>query len=172
MKNKIVFFLIFISVCVKADIIQDYLAKNYKKICNINNISKYKNNEKILSIIGVSCVKIDSLYLLPYIVNRLKHTPYGRKNSIYFLTIVMEKKLLYSFVFDNLSLKPFSFPLTDYVLSAVFEAIKNGNYKKDGDVYVINDKTEGIVYKVYKQDDKMYIDEYINNKLIKRRWYR
>jgi len=154
----------------KADLVNDYLNKKYKEICTYSNIGKYKKNEKALSIIGVSCVKIDSLYLLPYIVNNLKHTPYGRKNSIYFLTIVMEKKLLYSFLFDSLSLEPFSFPMTDYVLSKVFEALKYGNYVKDGDVYVIKDDSK--MYKLYKQEDKMFIDEYENGKLIKRRWYR
>jgi len=165
-----VLILLMMGVGLKADLVGDYLNKKYKKICTYSNIGKYKNNEKALSIIGVACVKIDSLYLLPYIVNKLKHTTYGRKNSIYFLTILMEKKLLYSFLFDKLSLESFSFPMTDYVLSKIFEAVKYGNYIKEGDTYLI--RYDEIQYKLYKQEDKMYIDEYKEGKLIKRRWYR
>jgi hypothetical protein len=155
-----------------ASLVDEYTAKEYKNICSLKNVEKYENDERALSIIGVSCVKTDGLYLLPYIINKLKHTSYGRKNAIYFLTILMQKKLLYAFVFDNMPLSGFSFPLTDYVLSDIFEAVKNGNYKKEGEVYVITDKKNGTVYKLYKKEDKMFIDEYKNDKLIKRRWYR
>ena len=164
--------LIISAAFLKGDIVNDYLNKKYKEICTFKNIKKYKGNEKALSIIGVSCIKTDSIYLLPYIVNQLKHTNYGRKNSIYFLTILMEKKLLYSHLFDGLSLEAFSFPMTDYVLSYIFDAVKYGRYKKVGDLMVIKNEDENITYDLYKKEDKMYVDEYKNGKLIKRRWYR
>lgn len=167
------FLMLFLGLSVlKADIVQDYLNKKYAQICSFKNIKKYANNEKALSIIGVSCIKVDSLYLLPYIINSLKHTNYGRKNAIYFLTILMEKKLLYSYLFDNISLDSFSFPMTDYILSYIFEAIKYGNYKKVGDLIIIENKDKNLTYNVYKKRDRMYIDEFKNGKLIKRRWYR
>jgi hypothetical protein len=156
----------------KADIVNDYLNKKYKEICSFNTIKKYKSNEKALSIIGVSCIKTDNIYLLSYIINQLKHTNYGRKNSIYFLTVLMEKKLLYSYLFDGLSLEAFSFPMTDYVLSYIFDAVKCGKYKKVGDLIVIKNEDENTTYHLYKKSDKMYVDEYKNGKLIKRRWYR
>jgi len=118
----------------------------------------------------MSCLKTDKLYVLPYILVHLKHLKNSRKNALYFLTILMQKRLLYSYLFDGQSLQSFSFPLTDYVLSYIFEAIKNNNYTKDGDIIIIKNKS--ITYKVYKQEKKMYIDEYENQNLIKRRWYR
>jgi len=173
MKKGIKFFLVcLLGSVLNANLVQNYLNKNYKENCSFNNINKYKNNEKALSIIGVSCIKTDSIYLLPYIINKLKHTDYGRKNSIYFLTVLMQKKLLYSYLFDGMPIKSFSFPLTDYVLSYVFEAIRNGNFTKNGDIIIINNKQKGLVYKFYKKEDKMFIDEYKDKELIKRRWYR
>jgi DNA integrity scanning protein DisA with diadenylate cyclase activity len=169
--SKIAVFLLLVNV-LNADIVQDYLDKNYKKICSFKNIKKYKSNEKALSIIGVSCTKVDSIYLLPYIINELKYTNYGRKNAIYFITILMEKKLLYSFLYDNISLDAFSFPMTDYVLSKIFDAIKHRRYKKIGDLIVIEDKKSKTTYNVYKKNDRFFIDEFKNGKLIKRRWYR
>jgi hypothetical protein len=170
--NKIILTVFFGITVLKADIVQDYLNKKYAQICSFANIKKFAHNEKALSIIGVSCIKTDSLYMLSYIINSLKHTNYGRKNAIYFLTILMEKKLLYSYLFDGISLNSFSFPMTDYVLSYIFEALKYGNYKKTGDVIIIKNTDKNITYNVYKKNDRMYVDSFKNGKLIKRRWFR
>jgi hypothetical protein len=82
----------------------------------------------------------------------------------------MEKRVIYSFLFDGLKLDAFSFPKVDYVLSDIFWALKNKEYKKVGGVYIIKINTK--TYKLYKKFNKMMLDEYIDNKLIKRRWYR
>jgi hypothetical protein len=161
--------LIFLTVFVNASIIDEYKNQNYGKICNYQNIIKYKHNEKILSIIGESCVKINSLYLLPYIINYLKHTTIGRRNAIYFLIVFNEKKLLYSFLFDNFDISNFDFPKTDYILSVVFEAVKNKRYKKLGEIYLIKNKNN--IIKMYKENDKMIIEEY-DGKKTKRCWFR
>jgi hypothetical protein len=152
-----------------ASIVTDYTNKNYKKICNYQNIIKYKNDENFLSIVGDSCVKTNNLYLLPYIINYLKHTPIGRRNAIYFLVIYNEKKLLYSFLFDNFDISSFNFPRTQHILSIVFENIKNKNYKKYQDKYFI--KYNNITIKLYKESDKMIIEE-IDGINIKRYWFR
>ncbi|WP_024789819.1 hypothetical protein [Lebetimonas sp. JH292] len=160
---------ILLTVFLNASIIDEYKNKNYNKICSYKNIMKYKKNEKILSVIGVSCVKINSLYLLPYIINYLKHTTVGRKNAIYFLVIFNEKKLLYSFLFDNFNVSDFNFPKTGHILSTVFNAVKNKKYKKTGEVYLI--KKNDITIKMYKENDKMIIEK-IKGKKIKRYWFR
>jgi len=168
-KNSLILTPLFLSM-LYAGIADDYIKGRYGKICSYSNIVKYKKNEKALSVIGLSCVKTDNLYLLPYVFKNLKYTSLGRKNAVYFMTVYMQKKLLYSFLFDSLSLKPFSFPATDYVLSVVFDAIKEKKYEFKNGEYII--KSNGKIYRVYKKNDKMFIDEYTNEKLIKRRWYK
>jgi hypothetical protein len=166
-KFSIIIFLL--SIFLNASIIDSYKNKNYENVCNYKNIIKYKNNEKILSIIGDSCVKTNSLYLLPYIINYLKHTSVGRKNAIYFLVIFNEKKLLYAFLFDNFDISSFNFPKTDYILSVVFNAVKNKKFKKLGEIYLIKNKDN--IIKMYKEDDKMIIELY-DGKKTKRYWFR
>jgi hypothetical protein len=163
------FSIFFLSLILNASIINEYKNKNYSAICNYQNIIKYKKNEKILSLIGDSCVKTNSLYLLPFIINYLKHTAVGRKNAIYFLVIFNEKKLLYAFLFDNFDISNFNFPMTDNILSIVFKAIKNNKYKKLGQIYLI--KTDKDIIKMYKKNDKMII-EVFDNKKTKRYWFR
>ena len=168
MKSKIFIFFLIVNIAF-ANILTDFKNKNYQKICNIKNINTIKN-EKLLSLIGIGCVKIDRLYLLPFIIRKLKHTKIGRLNSIYLLTIYMQKKLLYSYFFDNLNLSSFNLPDTDYIISHVFYEIKHNNYKKLGNIYVIQYGDE--IYKVYKKGTKLFVDEYKDNKLIKRHWFR
>ncbi len=168
--NKLSLILLFFVTLSYAGIVEDFMNKKYAKICNFNNIRTYLKDEKMLSIIGVSCVRSDKLFLLPFIVNKLKKTSYGRKNAIYFITIFMEKKLLYSYLFDDFDISSFSFPKTDYILSIVFDAVKNKKYVRKDNFIIVNDKN--ISYYIYKKNDKMIIDKFEKDKLIKRYWYR
>jgi hypothetical protein len=163
------FLLFLLPFLLHAGIIQDFVNKKYSKICTINNLHKVKS-EKLLSIIGVSCVKTDNLYLLPFIIDRLKHTKAARINAIYFASILLQKKLLYGFIFDKFSLNDFSFPKIKYILSIVFENLKNHHYHVKKGVYIIKLPNETI--KFYKSKDKMIIDEYKNGKLFKTHWFR
>jgi len=73
-------------------------------------------------------------------------------------------------LFDGLKLEGFSFPMTDYVLSIVFDKLKKHQYTlKDGKYYI---KEGGVTYILYKKGDKMILDSYKNGELIKRRGYK
>jgi len=168
MQSKIILVLLSITFSF-GTILNDFKNQEYNTICNFKNINRIKD-EKVLSLVGISCVKIDKLYLLPFIIKKLKHTKIGRLNSIYLLTIYMQKKLLYSYFFDNLDLSNFNLPDTDYILSHIFYNIKHKSFKKEGNVYMI--KYANKLIKVYKQQDKLFVEEYSNGKLIKRRWFR
>lgn len=147
-----------------ANILSDFKAGNYAEICNVKNFHKYLTNKQILNLIALACVKSDKLYLLPAISFRLRGDKVSRKNSIYFLTLVLEKRLLYSYFFDNNNdIFYFSFPKTNYFLSVVFYNIKNKNYKKKGNIYIIHSNDE--TYKVFKNGSFLEIDEFKNNKI-------
>jgi len=167
-KNKL-FLLLIIFGILNADIINEYKNNKFNKICNFKNINQIRN-EKLLSIVGISCVKTDNLYLLPYIIAKLKSTKSARKNAIYLSVIYMQKRLLYAYFFDNFSLKGFNLPNTNYILSIIFNKIKNGQYKKQGNKIIITFKKE--VIKIYSQTNKLIVDEYYKNNLIKRHWFR
>ena len=153
-----------------ASIVDDFKNKNYKKVCSVDNFHKYLDSNKVLNLIGLACVKSDNLYLLPAISYRLRGDKISRKNSIYFLTLVLQKRLLYSYFFDNnKDIFYFSFPKTNYFLSDVFDNIKNKNFKKEKNVYIISLKNK--IYKVFKNGSFLEIDEYNKNK-IKRHLFR
>jgi len=166
--NRVIF--LFLITLLYGDIQKDFLNKKYSKVCTLENIYRYQNNDKVLSLIGNACLKIDSIYLLPRISKFLIHTKEGRANSLYFLTITLQKKLIYNYIFDGISLKGFNLPMTDYLLSYIFYKIKNKQFIKKKNKIII--KKGNITYMVYKNKDKMFVDEYLDNKLMKRRWYR
>jgi len=154
----------------RANLIKNFENKNYKEICTYKNVLKYTKDEKALSLIGISCVKSDRLFILPAVVKRLKKTSIGQRNAVYFSTIYLQKKLLIAYFFDNYILEGFSFPRSDYFISVIFDSIKNQTYEKDGDAYIVDNGD--VVYKVFKDYDKLVIDEIRNGRVVKTHWFR
>ena len=151
---------------------QEYLSQNYENVCKYGILHFQKHNENFLSLIGYACIKSDNLFYLPAIINNLKYTKDGRKNSIYFATLLLEKKLLSSYILDNTNISYFRFPLLDHPISIVITNIINKNYKKENNTLIIKYKNK--TYKVYgnKHSSKVFIDIYQNNMLQQSHWYR
>jgi len=159
------FLIVFLFVFLRADVLSDYKNGKYQKVCNFSVLKKYRKDERVLSLVGMACLKLDKFYYLPHVVNYLHKTPYGIKNSIYFLTIYFQKKLISSFLFLKTNLKAFSFPATNHYISTVFNALKNGNYEKKGDKYIISKPP--FSYEVYKHKNETVIKIYKKKKLMK-----
>ena len=169
MKNKLIIFIF--PIILFANLLDDFKAKEYNKICTYQNYRLYKNNPKALSVIGFSCVKTDKLFLLPAISYFLRRNKIGRENGIYFLTLVLEKRIIYSYFFDSdKSIFYFNFPKTNYFLSEIFYAIKNKQIKKMNNLYII--QKDDITYQIYEKGTFLAIDEIKNNKIIKRHLFR
>ena len=156
------------------DVIGDYKAKKYKELCLKSSIF-YKEDakdENLLSIIGDACAKSDYINPLGYVVKRLISTPEFRKNASYFATLILQKKLIYQFMSDGISLKNLRLPRSDHTLSILFENLAKENYKKQGGTIII--KTKAVTYKVWITDESqkiVYVQEYVGNKKIKTHWY-
>jgi len=177
---KIILSLIFIISSVLAGkfdgIIKDYNSGLYKKVC-LNSSQKIYSikNEQILSLIGDACIRADYINPLGDVVKGLISTKKFRENGSYFATILLQKKLLYQFMNDNIDISALRLPRTTYVLSVVFENLAKKNYK------VINKNPKKIEidlgskkYIVWLKTGKLtkvYIGEYKNNKLVKEHWY-
>ncbi len=156
------------------DVMKDYKAKKYKVVC-LKSAVFYKNaekNEKILSIIGDACAKIDYINPLGYIVRGLISTPEFRENGSYFATLVLQKKLIYQFMNDGIDLKNLRLPRSDHTLSVVFENLVTKNYtEEDGKIII---KAGSKEYRVWISDQKkkvVNVEEYVDGKQIKIHWY-
>lgn len=156
------------------DVLKDYEAKNFEKICSEGAVFYLKNdkNEMILTAIGDACAKIDIINPLGYIVKNLVTTKEYRESGSYFATLVLQKKLIYQFMNDGINLQELKLPRTDHVLSKVFENLSQGNYEiVDKKVQIITPEMDYLLYLIGEEPKKVFIDEYKNGKLIKRHWY-
>jgi len=176
--KKIILIGLFLHVSLFAytheDVIRDYKAEKYKDVCSKSAVF-YKNAEKdenILSIIGNACAKVDYINPLGYIVRGLVSTPKFRENGSYFATLVLQKKLIYQFMNDQIDLKNLRLPRSEHTLSVVFENLVIKNYTKDGKKLII--KTASKEYRVWVSNSKkkiVNVEEYVDGKKIKTHWY-
>ena len=157
------------------DIVNDYKNKNFKKVC-ISGANSDSKNEAILSLIGSSCLKIDYINPLGIIIKKLVSTPKYRENASYFATILLQKKLIYQFMIDGIDLKSMRLPRTSNILSIMFENIAKNNFKiidKNKNKIEINLKNKKyILWRSNDKPPKVFVDEYKDNTLVKRHWYR
>ena len=156
------------------DLLKDYEAKNFEKVCNDGAVFLIKNdkNEQILTALGDACAKVDAINPLGNVVKNLISTKEYRESGSYFATLLLQKKLIYQFMLDNINLKELKLPRTDHVLSRVFEQLSKGNYKMVDKRIEIS--TPEMNYMLWLSDDdpkKVYIDENKDGKLVKRHWY-
>jgi hypothetical protein len=170
--KKLVLILISFSFLLSFDFKNEFLKKNYKEVCDKGMSKYFKGNrdEKFLSLIGVACAHSDSFNPLGYLVKDLKKTKEGRNNALYFANLIFQKKLLYSYMLDDIDIAYFKTANTSNILSFVIQAISSKRFSKVDDKILI--KEGKFLYKVYLSGDKVFIDKYNNTNLIERHWYR
>lgn len=156
------------------DVVRDYKDEKYKEVCT-QSASLYKNgekNEEILSLIGDACAKIDYINPLGYITRGLISTPNFRENGSYFATLILQKKLIYQFMNDNIDLNNLRLPRSNHVLSIVFENLVKKNYIEiDGKLVIRIDSKEYMIWIDNSKKRVVHVDEYVDNKRVKRHWY-
>ena len=179
MRFLILFFLIVnANADIKHKMLQLYQNEEYAKACTMgyDYFNKYKKDEAYSSLYALSCLKSDHIDRLSQPITSLKFSKEARKNSVYFATILMQKKLLYYSLIDGYKLSKFKFPSTDYVLSKVFDLYTKLPSHKSKKFYILKDENDPkLIYKLYimKQHNinKMIIEEYYDTIKIKRHIY-
>ncbi len=129
-------------------------------------------DETILIAAGEACTKADYIDFVGVLQQRLGESAEARKAAVYFSTLVLQKRLIAQFMFDDIDIGAYTLPVTDHILSRVFEAVKTRSYvlidQNPKRVQVI-DRNELI--DIYT-DKKTYIDLYRDKKLVERHRYR
>ena len=160
-----------------SDVLRDYEAKNFDKVCLDGSVFYMKNdkNENILTAIGDACAKVDAINPLGNIIKNLISTKENRESGSYFATLILQKKLIYQFMNDSANLRELRLPRTNHVLSVVFENLAKGNYEyienSNKKVQITADELDYILWLSDDEPKKVHIDEYKNGKIIKRHWY-
>ena len=129
--------------------------KNYEKACRVGKAIVYahETDEKLLSLIAQSCLKVDYIYALSMVQHRLRKTKETRADASAFTSIILQKKLIYQFMYDNTDISTFALPIVEHPLSYTFVAIRDGNYK------LISKKPKVITFNKNNKKYKVYIDK-------------
>ncbi len=174
----IVVFTAFLFGIEKGDIYKAYKNKRYNDACILGAkiYLKHKKDNNFLTIFADACLKVDNINRMAIPAMLLLRDSTARSNSIYFLTILYQKKLLYKSLIDGFDVSRYNFPTTDYILSKIFVKYAKKDYKKINNVYIFKDnKNSDITYKmnIIKENGvfKIVLKTYLKNSLKKTRIY-
>jgi len=168
--KKIIFpFFMIISLfgITKNDIYKLYNQKNYKLTCIKGTwlVKNYKTDDEYLSVVALSCLKIDMLNTAMRISKVMNNSAMGRENASYIASLYLIKKLLLQLIWDKIDISNLSLPKADHFLSVIFENIAHNNFSKVDNSYVVKHDNKRYVLSPLKPN-KIKISIYKNNKLL------
>lgn len=157
--------------------IKDFKAEKYAKVCERGLIQYYRGfkDENFTSLVGVACAKIDRINVLGMLQRSQVETKDSRENSSYFSSLILQKRLIYQFMIDNLSLEHLKLPTSSHLLSRVFDKLSANNFtvlSTSPKLIEMDDNGKKIMLSI--SDDipiKVLIDEYSLDGELKRHWY-
>jgi len=173
-------FLLFVTTILlfgttKIEVLKNFKNSNYKSVCfdGYKLLKDNRTDEVFINAVAYSCLQIDVIDLLAKPIIYLKKTPLARQNAAYYSTILYQKKMLYHALIDGIDISGIRTPQTNYILSIIFDKYVKGEYKKAGEVYIIEYKDS--IYKVSVFQDRRYkkikIEHFQNQKLQKTYYY-
>ena len=156
-----------------------YEKQEYTKACDyaVKYYNKNKNDEKYVTLYGLSCLETDKIHRIATPMIRLGESESARANASYFSTILLQKQLLRQALIDGKKIDDLHLPTTNFILSKIFNLFVNKEYVLTEGIYKFEDKENSEkTYKLYidnssKNKKYMMIDIYKDEKFIKRYRY-
>ncbi|NPA63804.1 MAG: hypothetical protein GXO16_02395 [Epsilonproteobacteria bacterium] len=135
-----------------AELIDSYKRGDYRYVCIKGSklFHKFRTDENLVMMYAFSCLNIDYIDRLSVPILALGKSPESRRNRAYLSLILAQKYILLHSLLDGAKYEGLNLPTTDYVLSRVFNLYFQNRYKKDGDVYIMEDDKG--TYKLYIKD--------------------
>jgi len=156
---------------------QSYASGEYKKACKTGIVlfNSGEKDEHVISAVGDACMKVDYINILGGLQKYQRTTKQARSNAVVFTTLLLQKRLLYQFMYDNVSLRGFEIPSVGHIISIVFNAVQMGNYEVvQNSPKVIETRFMDRLYRVYLSKvnkGRLSIDEIEDGKVIQTHRY-
>lgn len=157
--------------------IKDFKAEKYSRVCEKGMIQYYRGytDENFVSLIGVACAKVDRINILGMLQRSQVESKDSRENASYFSSLVLQKRLIYQFMVDDLSLESLRLPVSSHLLSRVFEKLSAKQYtvlSTSPKLIEIDDNGKKIMLSTSDDEPvKVLVDEYSVEGELKRHWY-
>jgi hypothetical protein len=165
---------------IKQQMVTAYKKGDFYHVCalGLRYFSKIQKNEDLVSLYAYSCLKSDYIDRLAVPAMVLKRSKSARRNASLFMTLVLQKKLLYHALLDGIDISNLVLPQTDHILSKIFLLYSQKKFKKDGKKYIFKDnKEKGVKYMLFLEPSKndkpikMIIEKYKNGVLTEKHKY-
>ena len=172
--------LLFINIEAKTteEFIEDFKLQKYDQICKEGLQYYYggRQDEMFTSVVGISCANIDNINPLGPMQAKLVATKQSRETSSYFASLILQKRLIYQFMIDDISLQNLQLPKSSHILSFVFEHLGSGKFvyiNKNPKMIKIDDAGKSVLISVSDDEiKKVLVDEYDGAILTKRHWFK
>lgn len=179
MRLLLLFFLLLTLLEAKSTpaFVKDFQNADYNEVCT-NGLKHYyggRKNEMFVAMVGTACAYIDNINPLGMLQRNLVSTPDARETASYFATLVLQKRLLYQFMLDDLELGQLALPYSNHILSLVIANVVDKNYKvlsQAPKMIKISDGSKNIIISI--SDDtprRVLVDVYEGSTLTKRHWF-
>ena len=148
------FFVLSLSAGDVSDFYHHFKHKHYKKACSAGRKVVFNNkaDEKLTSLIAKSCLKADFIDTLGVMQSKLRKTPDARMNAVVLSSVLLQKRLIFQVMYDDVDISSFALPIIDHPISDTFVAFRDKSYK------VISKKPKIIKFKHKNKDYRVYID--------------
>lgn len=110
--------------------LEAYKSKDAQSACHFGRklFHAGTKDEKILIATGQLCAEADYIDFLGVLQQRLHSSRPSREAAVYFSSLILQKRLISQFMFEDADLSAYVLPRSDHLLSKVFEAIKNEEF--------------------------------------------
>ncbi len=158
-------------------LVSDFKLKKYYTVCQ-DGLNEYRTghqDEKLLALTGTACSYVDNINPLGSLQAKMISTPESRETSSYFTSLLLQKKLIYHFMLDDISLSNLQLPTSPHILSFVFEHLGSKKFKyisQNPKVIKIEEADKSVLVSLSNdQLKKVIIEEYSGSILVKRHIY-
>jgi hypothetical protein len=145
----------YLKADVKSEFFNFLKNKNYENACRVGKkvILSNEKDEKLISLVAKSCLMCDYIHGSTLAQYKLRKTEEGRSDAVAFSSVLLQKKLVYQFMYDDTDISSFSLPIINHPLSYTFVAIRDKSYK------LVSKSPKVIEFKVKEDLYKVFIDK-------------
>lgn len=110
--------------------LEAYKNKDVQRACHFGRklFHAGTKDEKILIATGQVCAEADYIDFLGVLQQRLHSSRPSREAAVYFSSLILQKRLISQFMFEDAYVSAYVLPRSDHLLSRVFEAIKKEEF--------------------------------------------
>jgi hypothetical protein len=131
-------------------------AKNFALACKSGKklvFGDHINDENQISKIALSCLNADYINILGSLQIKLRSSKKARANATILSSILLQKRLIYQAMFDDMDISSMFLPVIDHPLSHTFVALRDKSYK------LLSTSPKVIVFDVGMKRYKVYIEK-------------